>query len=151
MCLPFTDRSLAKGEHAGFEWEIVHNGMGHRCGYVRVLPGHPWFEKPYDDVRVAGDEWPEVHGGLTFADHGKTCETHKGEDEWWLGFDCAHAGDLPDPELPHTRYPSVFRELSDAFFGGTSLGEAVRTQEYVEAECRRLCEQAASVVEATIG
>jgi len=31
----------------------------------------------------------DVHGGLTFARSGKD------SDMWWLGFDCAHAGDHP--------------------------------------------------------
>jgi hypothetical protein len=131
MCLPFTDlneRLLGKGEHAGFEWNIVHNRSGYRCGYVRVLHGHPWFGKDYYDVPA------EVHGGLNFAQAGKACETHGEKDEWWLGFDCGHGGDAQDPSLP-----SVFKM---PLFGG----EAVRTQEYVEAECRSLCEQAAAAL-----
>lgn len=132
MCLPFNDldkRSLGKGEHAGFAWEIVKNRMGHRCGYVRVLPGHPWFGKPYDDIPA------DVHGGLTFADPGKACDTHDEKAEWWIGFDCGHAGDAPDPTL-----------IDPGGYLLPSCGdETIRTQEYVEAECRSLCEQAAAV------
>jgi hypothetical protein len=119
---------LASGHHAGFEWSVVHNGMGYRCGYVKVEPGHPWFGKGYNDIEC------EVHGGLTFAaadvDRGKGGP----DDGWWVGFDCAHAGDAADPALPgsHRGWPR-FR---------IDLGESVRTQEYVEAECRSLCEQA---------
>lgn len=65
---------------------------GSWCGYVGVPPGHPAFKKGYDDVEV------NVHGGLTYAAH---CASHichvpkPGEPDnvWWLGFDCAHAGD----------------------------------------------------------
>ncbi|MFN9907214.1 MAG: hypothetical protein ACK56F_14025 [bacterium] len=39
MCLPIAikrpDYVLATGEHLGYEWNIVHNGIGYRCGYVR--------------------------------------------------------------------------------------------------------------------
>lgn len=127
MCLAVPDleqRTLAKGEHAGFEWHIVNNDrFGFRCGYVRVLPGHPWFGARYDEVNA------EVHGGLTFAEHGTACPTHGKADEWWLGFDCGHGGDASDPSLP--------AEHRDVYDYGV-----VRTQAYVEAECRSLCEQA---------
>lgn len=42
MCLPLPkleEHTLGKGEHAGFAWHVVHNGMGFRCGYVRVPAG----------------------------------------------------------------------------------------------------------------
>lgn len=50
-----------------------------------------------------------------------------------FGFDCAHYGDAQDPMLP-------------ASFKMQSFGDqTVRTQDYVKAECRSLCEQAAAV------
>ncbi len=128
MCLPLKNLktvTLSKGVHRGFEWQTVYNSMGSRCGYIRVEPGHPWFEKR--------DVEPDVHGGITFAKHGKPCPTHGAEAEWWMGFDCAHANDAPDPSLPS------FRILSFPPYPGTVM----RTQEFVEAECRALCEQAA--------
>lgn len=133
MCLSVAidrpDDVLAKGEHKGFQWMIVHNGSGYRCGYVRVPQGHPWHGKDYDDLDV------DVHGGLTFAAPDKPCD-EKGEDNaWWLGFDCAHADDAPDALLPGGD------KLSDFY---RDLDVKVRSQEYVEAECRSLCEQAAN-------
>ena len=127
MCLPIKvhrpNDVLAEGVHAGLEWTVTNNGSGYRCGYVRVPKGHPWHGKGYDDVEVS------VHGGLTFAEPDEHCG--KGEDDaWWLGFDCAHLGDAQDLTLPH--------EVKMPHFGSV-----VRTQEYVESECRSLCEQAA--------
>jgi hypothetical protein len=116
---------LGQGEHAGFEWMVVHNTMGYRCGYVRVPKGHPWHGKDDDSETFA-----DVHGGITFAAPDEPCG--KGDDDaWWVGFDCAHAGDAPDPSLPG-RTPRM-RSL---------ISGVVRSQAYVEAECRRLCEQA---------
>lgn len=136
MCLSIeVDRPecvLAKGEHAGFEWVVAHNNFGHRCGYVRVPGGHPWHGK-HDSIDA------EVHGGLTFSQADKPCG--KGDDDaWWLGFDCAHSCDAPDPEL--------LKKSGAHEFGGDTLGKfgEVRSQEYAEAGCRSLCEQA--VVEA---
>lgn len=62
------------------------------CGYVAVPPGHQWHGKHYDDVDA------HAHGGLTYAGgcDGRICHAPEpGEPDavWWLGFDCAHAGD----------------------------------------------------------
>ena len=137
MCLPFRDlaeRTLGNGEHKGFKWEIVSNRMGFRCGYVRVLPGHPWFGKSYNDIDA------DVHGGLTFTEHGSDCKDHQGKDEWWVGFDCAHSGDAPDPAL------RMDNPVSAILGSGMGYG-TVKSQRYVERECRSLAEQAATIAQ----
>ncbi len=132
MCLSVKvnnpEKVLAEGQHLGFEWVIVHNGAGYRCGYVRVPKGHPWHGKNYNDV-AAG-----VHGGLTFGEPDLPCDKDGPDDAFWFGFDCAHCDDARDPSLPtRNEYPMPIFEH-----------QTVKTQEFVEAECRRLCEQAAA-------
>jgi hypothetical protein len=74
--------------------------LGHLCGYAGVYLGHPLHG-------VQADKTPDlsVHGGVTFAAgcaHGKDesqgiChipEPGTSDDVWWIGFDCAHLGDL---------------------------------------------------------
>lgn len=150
MCLPLHDldeRTLAKGEHCGFEWQVVPNSMGYRCGYIRVLPGHPWFGKPYDDIEA------ECHGGLTFGEHGTACPTHGSEAEYWYGFDCAHGGDAPDPDLMDEatrKYHFESRARINARFPMLrSYVETIKSTAYVERECRSLCEQAQAALAAT--
>lgn len=134
MCHPIEvrhpERVLAKGEHLGYEWLVTHNSMGHRCGYVRVLPGHPWHGKGIFKIDA------NAHGGITAAEPDEPC--HKGGEDnaWWVGFDCAHAWDKPDMTLPIER-----AEIAETMLRVCKDGE-VRTQEYVEAECLGLCEQA---------
>jgi hypothetical protein len=147
MCLPLEDlatRTLGTGEHAGFTYQIVSNGMGFRCGYVRVYPGHPWFGKHYDDIDA------NVHGGLTFSDAGMKCETHDEDAEWWVGFDCGHSGDAPDPELIVGKGRRSLNPIESFFLsldcGGTGVGSHVWTQEEVIGECKSLAEQAASAL-----
>lgn len=120
---------LSQGTHRGFEFVTVHNGMGYRCGYVRVPNGHPWHGKGYDAVSA------DVHGGLTFADADMPCGKGGADDGTWFGFDCAHCGDAPDPQLP-LDHP-VYGE------GNRYLDGTVCDQEYVESECRKLADQAA--------
>jgi len=133
MCLSIAQARpnavLTTGKHLGFEWQVIHNGMGFRCGYVKIPLGHPWYKKDYNDIEV------DVHGGLTFTESDVLCEKSGPDDGWWIGFDCAHADDKPDPMLPHER------DLGGFFRDGV-----VRTQSYVENECRRVCEQAKNAV-----
>jgi hypothetical protein len=133
MCNPITthnpDCLLAKGVAYGFEWEVTSNRIGYRCGYVRIPPGHPWHGKEYDAV----EPYPEVHGGLTFADADTDCGKGGEDNAWWLGFDCAHYGDAPDPSLPG--YEKVARY-------GLHEDGTIRTTEYVSEECRNLALQA---------
>jgi hypothetical protein len=131
MCLRFKverpEVILSEGKHAGHEFVTVHNGMRYRCGYVKVEPGHPWHGKGIYEINAS------VHGGLTFAEADVTCG--KGEDNgWWVGFDCAHSGDGQDLSLPWTSGGEPFDFHPHSQF---------RSQEYVENECRSLCEQAA--------
>jgi hypothetical protein len=129
MCNPITtlhpESLLAKGEAYGFQWEVTSNRMGYRCGYVRIPAGHPWHGKRYDDI----EPYPEVHGGLTFAEPDTDCGKGGEDNAWWLGFDCAHYGDAPDPSLPGS--------MRHGLDGGI-----IRTTEYVSAECRNLALQA---------
>jgi hypothetical protein len=149
---------LNRGEHAGFEWMVIHNGRGYRCGYIKVNPGHPWHGVGYDDVRAADGDNPAVHGGLTFAEADESCDAGGPDSGWWLGFDCVHWHDEPDPSLPRRGYVGhidIFRQVSNifeaegAFPNRNHLGDPsghVWTQTEVEAECRKLCEQAAAVM-----
>jgi hypothetical protein len=135
MCLEMAvtrpDDVLGRGKHAGYEWIVTNNGLGFRCGYVRLPMGHPWHGQKTDDLDDV-----QVHGGITFADPDVDCG--KGEDSaWWIGFDCFHCGaDLPDPSL-RCKDPMIYNMFS------LFTGAEIRTQEYVESECRSLCEQAA--------
>lgn len=142
---------LANGNAFGFEWLVLHNGRGYRCGYIKIPLGHPWYGKHYDELHV------DVHGGLTYSrDYLAGYNKNQEKDWWWLGFDCGHVGDEPDPELPGANIGkygpfnimSELLEFSDiACSKPRNLESGVRTQEYVEDECRKLCEQALKATE----
>jgi hypothetical protein len=110
---------------------VRHDHSGHLCGYVGVSPGHPWYEKTDEAVEA------RVHGGLTFCGKcrpdGRIChkvEPGEPDDVWWLGFDCAHCGDLT----------SIDR--CGVAVCGYSRGDQYRDFEYVTRECRDLAWQA---------
>ena len=132
MCLSIAvarpDHVLATGTHRGYQWIVTHNTSGYRCGYLRLPKGHPWHGLGMLDIPVA------VHGGITFAEADVECDAPGADDAWWIGFDCAHAGDAPDPSLPN--------EMPLDLIGCLFSDDVVRTQEYVETECRDLADQA---------
>ncbi len=101
---------------------VLYTPMGHRCGYVGLPPEHPLHGITYSEhVPFLAKLWEEaqkgtignrgiiplflacpdvasldvvfnVHGSITFADY----FAKDGGGLWWIGFDCAHAGDTPD-------------------------------------------------------
>lgn len=141
MCNPlstlYPEALLARGTHRGYEWEIIHNDFGQRCGYVRIPAGHPWHGKGYEEEDDYG-EFAIVHGGITFAEPDVDCGRGGADDAWWLGFDCGHYYDAPDPALPGSE--RLLRDGGDAYF--LAVGAVVRTDEYVQAECERLIDEA---------
>lgn len=108
----------------GLDCMIVRAPLGHLCGYVGVHEGHPWFGVDYDDIHAG------AHGGLTYSDYcrGHICHPSP-EKTYWIGFDCAHHGDL-SPEM--SKYRSVLP------------GEVYRDLAYVSAQVESLAAQAAA-------
>jgi len=62
---------------------LTERGWGN--GYVRIVEGHPFYDKGYENIPV------NVHGGLTFSEH--IMDNEKWSDGYWVGFDTAHYGD----------------------------------------------------------
>lgn len=135
---------------------LIHRGpSGALCGYVGVAEGHPYFAKGYsscvheppceDYCPHRPDSLVEVHGGLTYSDfcaetvdesHGICHVPEEGRPHrvWWLGFDCAHGGDL----CPG--YASRIAGLMPR-----SGYETYKHRAYVEGEVRKLAAQLKAV------
>lgn len=119
-----------------YQYTVVFNDGGHRCGYVKVPPDNPAHNESYDDVRV------ECHGGLTY---GKQDETGEGS---WIGFDCAHYSDAPEIAKAKEIFPDSKRwhvqELIENLGAENPFPKPVkhvRTLEYVKEECRSIIDQ----------
>lgn len=119
---------------------VVRNHLGGLCGYVGLSRKHPWYGKDYDSVDA------EAHGGLTFAatcqEDGPVCHVPRRgrpHDVWWLGFDCAHAGDLLPGML------ATFDELRIERPGVLQDYETYKDLNYVVSEVEELARQCADV------
>lgn len=103
------DKIQWSDDATGLPCLIVRGPLGALCGYVGVPEGHPWYGVEFSAVNA------EVHGGLTYSSPcqhgGKIChvpEPGEPDNVWWLGFDCAHLGDLtPGAYLDDGTYRDV--------------------------------------------
>ena len=138
------DKAYWVDEATGLDCRIVRNEAGGLCGYVGVPKGHPFFEKSYDDLN---EEDINVHGGLTYSGKSQDKEMDyllppQGDSTnniWWLGFDCAHYGDLlPKHESDLASLSFVFDPLG---FMGSSMHGTYRNFDYVKSEVESLALQ----------
>ncbi|HUT57227.1 MAG TPA: hypothetical protein VNA25_05065 [Phycisphaerae bacterium] len=116
---------------AGYLGVVDRNSLGSLCGYIAVPNGHPWHGVDYDNIHAEGGDYVEVHGGLTYSRKNSgeigTPDTPR---SWWVGFDCAHLGDL---------VPAMIR-LRDVV--SVAMMETYRDFKYVKEEIESLAQQA---------
>lgn len=160
----------SKFHFGDYQCVVVFSRSGHRCGYVGVIKGHPFYGKDYgekldilpmkqlltqnldkrspitllnidpDSETAALQDFFNVHGGITYADGGPQSDYPIDSDRWWLGFDCAHAGDMADEESWKKYFPNEIT-TPPIFFSGE-----IRKLDYVENECRSLVRQIEDVL-----
>lgn len=125
-------------EYRGFPCVVLFQKMGHRCGYVGLPKENLYYKKDYEKINVL------CHGGLTYASEKLPMQDDK--DTWWIGFDCAHFFDRPDFNSARKYFADdketmerIDRYEADCIRIG--YGGEVRTQEYVENECRKIVDQ----------
>jgi hypothetical protein len=143
MCLPLKPYKVEREwKHAGLSCAVVlAQEVGHRCGYVRVPPTHPMYQKGYDVPNA------EVHGRLTFAEI-EPCTEHEDGQGWWFGFDCAHLGDAScDLSATPVTPEGIWRlEIEREMIAKYPLTpQHYWTEAEVVAETEHLAEQLASV------
>ncbi|HTE35728.1 MAG TPA: hypothetical protein VK630_04215 [Reyranella sp.] len=122
---------------------LMHRGtLGSWCGYVGVAPGHRFHRKAADKIA----DHVHAHGGINFAEGCQAsddpamgvCHVAPGAHDkvWWIGFDCAHVGDM---------LPGMFRlhEIIPALGGLPKFtrGYTYRDLAYVECEVTELARQ----------
>lgn len=121
---PFPGEPVNTGVHRGVHWCSMQ-GPFSLNGYVRLPENHPWLGKGEFLDDLDSDEYPTVHGGITYGPN----------KDRWIGFDTAHSDDLIDfePDFSTMVLPPIglFRQWSDT---------------EVEEECVRLCEQVADAM-----
>lgn len=123
------------GNYLNHDYIVKIFNDGHRTGYVKI-DDIEIFNKIKNDYRTFSCEI-DCHGGLTFIETVKNSPFLP--DGNWIGFDCAHDGDIPDKEgaEAHFKETNFFFvvHLFDSFYG------SVKTKEFVETECKGIIHQ----------
>lgn len=113
---------------AGLRAVVLLQPSGFRCGYVAVEEDSVAWGVPYNSPRFNDID---VHGGLSYGGAVSTDDYPVlSPGAWWLGFDCGHWMDAPEPGGYMAK---TFKELR-----GSGI---VRTTEYVAKECESLAIQ----------
>lgn len=97
---------------------IHRNNVKALCGYITLTPDNTLYGIGYDDLDL------QAHGGLTY-------NSYDNNNNWVIGFDCAHYQDLSPYFL--------LNEEEKYSFGQRGT---YRDMEYVKSECESLAEQA---------
>ena len=96
-------------EYNGFPCLVSFTPGCWRCGYVGVPEGHVLYGMDYHGL----NEVIDCHGGVTYTEnYVNKYKSYKGETYWWIGFDCAHAGDGYDFETGRKYYKDDKQTLS---------------------------------------
>lgn len=115
------------GVYKKYKWRIIRPkyhpgeneiGVFHLCGYVGLPKKSKFYKVPYDDIPV------DVHGGLTYDSDNLHMQPET--NLWWIGFDCAHSGDLC---------------MLYSYLGPVDIDDVYRDMEYVENEVKSLIDQ----------
>lgn len=127
------------GTYKGHEYLITLNHNGHRCGYVALLPDHPFNNaETYNDLDI------ECHGGLTFMSHQHDLKESLtiACNDTWIGFDCGHYYDLPDVEAYKQYFGdyeyNLRKDFFDCFRGNYAT---LKKFDYVEQQCKSIIDQ----------
>lgn len=147
-------------EYKGYLCNIRRNRMHAWCGYIGLPKEHPWYDKGYDEIDM------DVHGGLTFAQMGKSTmgEMKRDKKLWFIGFDCYHGGDYsPFYEVMIKKFednPEAFgtieegkllirsfkkmRVINASFLGAPTTYKNI---EFARNECYKMVDQAMAAME----
>lgn len=143
------------GKYKDYEYLVVLNDNGHRCGYVAIPPDHPASQIPLEKREFCGREYDhydyneldiECHGGLTFMS-----PTHSLKElltvpcnDMWVGFDCGHCYDSCDQEAMRKYFGDDLMETKKTFIECMDMldhHQMVKDFEYVEGECHSIIDQ----------
>ena len=121
--------------------ECAHYYGGHLCGYVKIPQEHSLYG--IDEI-----EDLDCHGGITYNDHNKVQKVTNALPPHWIGFDCAHSGDIvPSTELFKKRHQSLkciekaMRQLKDLYPNCSSMNPIYRNMAYCMKECMSIVDQ----------
>lgn len=143
------------GMYRDYEYLIVLNTNGHRCGYVAIPSSHPYSNTPEEERSfMSGNTYKHYdydslniscHGGLTFMspDHGLKDLLPVPCNDIWIGFDCGHCWDSCDVEAMGKYFGQEMVEEKKSFISAMNSyrEQTVKSFNYTEKECHSIIDQ----------
>ncbi len=139
--LPIHRRAVIEGggRYKDFEYLVTFTQYGTRCGYVAIPDG---FRGNTSNI--------DCHGGVTFEDrdHGAKDLLPIACNDLWIGFDCAHFGDMRCGETAKKYFPDdpqvdlmneVHTDVHEMEMRDPHCSH--KTYEFVEQECQSIIDQ----------
>jgi hypothetical protein len=109
----------------------AYSFFGNLNGYVILPKGHK-LAKHYDEIDI------DCHGGLTWSGEAKELFPQF-TDEWVIGFDCSHYGDMQPFMVMREMFMSQLFHATEAILNDPFL--TYKTFDYVKNECKRIVDQ----------
>lgn len=150
-------------KYKGYDYAVIAQSAGHRCGYVKVPSNHILYKRSYSDpISTIGKDRRALNNkkigkrgyidifcitfggsqnlriGYLFDVHGGITFSDKsywGKRGWWFGFDCSHSGDAKDFSIMTEKYKERYKNFP------VFEDDVLRTKGYVEQECKNLINQ----------
>lgn len=98
------ERNRKEFIYHNYQCLILRNGaLGNLCGYIALPPDHHLFGQHYDTIEDIYNYELPAHGDLTFSG--------EFENRYWIGFDCAHAGDYV-PNSPINDEEDTYKDMN---------------------------------------
>jgi len=149
-------------DYKGLKCVVIMTDMGHRCGYVGIMPTNFFYGINYStEVNIDEEKKKElleqpigkrgvidilcfngnftagfifdVHGGITYSGGGENSKYPIESNLWWFGYDCSHCDDAKDLSV----VSDSIREIELKF----PTNGILRTLDYCIDECNSLAEQ----------
>lgn len=132
------------GEYKNYEYLIVFNNLGFRCGYVAIPSDHKYAETPLINNRYDYDSLSiDCHGSLTFMERKSPLkELFKIPcNDLWIGFDCGHYYDAFDIDSLRKYFGEDYIKKREKILNLLSIDGSVKDYDYVENVCKHIIDQ----------
>lgn len=100
---------------------------GYLCGYIFVPKDNPNFGILYEDIEM------DVHCGLSYS--------RMQDDGYWIGFDCAHSGDLVPSNVVLKKLFHVDYLIPEGFENHHLFNPTYKNMNFCIQECKSMAEQ----------
>jgi hypothetical protein len=119
--------------YRGYRCAVNRNAeSGHLNGYVCIPTTHVNYSQAYGDINV------DCHGGLTFGE--------SLNDDYWIGFDCAHFHDYCPSTERFLQTEERIQEIRKRFPNSPLWVKTYKNKDFVIQQCKHIVDQLIAIM-----